>query len=130
MAVQAVIFDWGGTLTPWHTIDHSELWLSVCVRHYPATEAALLAAAVRAAETEMWQLAERSHLSSTLEEVFARGPHPELRCARLRGQRARRGHHQAKRSARPPRRLVTSRRRALARDRAGADCDRCQITGG
>ena len=24
MAVEAVIVDWGGTLTPWHTIDFSE----------------------------------------------------------------------------------------------------------
>jgi putative hydrolase of the HAD superfamily len=72
MAVRAVIFDWGGTLTPWHSIDHSELWLSVCSRHYPAAEAAALAAAVRAAETELWQLAERSHRSATLDEVFSR----------------------------------------------------------
>ena len=36
MAVRAVIFDWGGTLTPWHSIDLGELWLAVCARHYPA----------------------------------------------------------------------------------------------
>ena len=24
--VEAVIFDWGGTLTPWHTIDLAEQW--------------------------------------------------------------------------------------------------------
>ncbi len=24
--VRAVIFDWGGTLTPWHTIDVEEQW--------------------------------------------------------------------------------------------------------
>jgi putative hydrolase of the HAD superfamily len=72
MAVRAVIFDWGGTLTPWHTVDHSELWNSVCSRHYPATDAALIAAAVRAAEMELWGLAESSHRSATLDEVFAR----------------------------------------------------------
>ncbi|MBV9592508.1 MAG: HAD family hydrolase [Actinobacteria bacterium] len=27
MAVDAVVFDWGGTLTPWHTIDVYESWL-------------------------------------------------------------------------------------------------------
>ena len=48
VAVRAVIFDWGGTLTPWHGIDHDELWLAVCSRHYPADEAAGVAAAVRA----------------------------------------------------------------------------------
>jgi putative hydrolase of the HAD superfamily len=72
MTVRAVIFDWGGTLTPWHSVDHSDLWLSVCGRHYPHPQAALLASAVRAAETELWRLAENSHRSSTLDEVFAR----------------------------------------------------------
>ena len=72
MAVRAVIFDWGGTLTPWHSIDVGDLWLTVCARHYPADEAAAMAAAVRAAETELWQQGERSHQSSTLEHIFER----------------------------------------------------------
>ena len=55
MAVRAVIFDWGGTLTPWHGIDHDALWLAVCSRHYPtgdgfgAAERAELGALLRAA---------------------------------------------------------------------------------
>jgi putative hydrolase of the HAD superfamily len=72
MAVRAVIFDWGGTLTPWHGIDQDALWLAVCSRHYPAGEAAAMAAAVRAAEIEHWRLAENSQQSSTLDAVFAR----------------------------------------------------------
>lgn len=72
MAINAVIFDWGGTLTPWHVIDHEALWLDVCGRHYPATEAAGLAAAACAAEIELWALADRAHQSATLTEVFAR----------------------------------------------------------
>jgi putative hydrolase of the HAD superfamily len=72
MAVEAVIFDWGGTLTPWHAIDHEELWLSVCGRHYPAGEAAALAEAVRLAESELWRLGETTQQSSTLDSVFAR----------------------------------------------------------
>jgi putative hydrolase of the HAD superfamily len=72
MAVRAVIFDWGGTLTPWHGIDHSELWLGVCSRHYPPAEAAALAAAALAAETELWRSCENSHRSATLDEVFTR----------------------------------------------------------
>jgi putative hydrolase of the HAD superfamily len=72
MAVQAVIFDWGGTLTPWHTIDHEALWLDVCARHYPAAQAARLAAAARLAEAELWQLAEQAKQSATLDEVFSR----------------------------------------------------------
>src|ERR1700730_9692654 len=69
MSVRAVIFDWGGTLTPWHSIDLGELWLAVCARHYPAEEAAANAAAVRAAEMELWRGGERCHQSATLERT-------------------------------------------------------------
>jgi len=72
MAVRAVIFDWGGTLTPWHAIDHEELWLSVCRRHYPAADAAAMAAAARSAEMELWRLAENTRQSATLDTVLAR----------------------------------------------------------
>ena len=72
MTVRAVIFDWGGTLTPWHSIDPSELWQAVCARHYPAAEVAAMAAAAWAAEVEFWRLAESSQRSSTLAGVFAR----------------------------------------------------------
>ena len=72
MAVRAVIFDWGGTLTPWHSVDHEDLWLRVCARHYPAAEAAAAAAAARAAEMELWRLAESAQQSSSLDAVFAR----------------------------------------------------------
>ena len=72
MAVRAVIFDWGGTLTPWHRIDIRELWLQVCARHYPADEAATMATAVLAAEVELWRQGERSHQSWTLDHLFAR----------------------------------------------------------
>lgn len=27
MTIKAVVFDWGGTLTPWHNVDLTELWL-------------------------------------------------------------------------------------------------------
>jgi putative hydrolase of the HAD superfamily len=81
VVVRAVIFDWGGTLTPWHGIDQDALWLGVCSRHYPAGEAAAVAAAVRAAESEHWRFGETSHRSSTLDAVFARAgvtPSPAL----------------------------------------------------
>src|SRR5450759_5135976 len=51
VTVRAVIFDWGGTLTPWHTFDQEELWRAVCTQHFP-DRADALAAALRAAETE------------------------------------------------------------------------------
>jgi putative hydrolase of the HAD superfamily len=70
VAVDAVIFDWGGTLTPWHTIDMAELWASVCAPHYPAPDASAIAAALRAAEVELWQLAARAHRSATMDALF------------------------------------------------------------
>ena len=72
MAVRAVIFDWGGTLTPWHSVNQEELWLAVCARHYQAAEAATAAAAARAAEMELWRLAESAQQSATMDAVFAR----------------------------------------------------------
>ena len=72
MTVQAVIFDWGGTLTPWHTVDHDALWLEVCAPHFPGQLAASRAKAIRAAEFELWRLSETAQQSATLEHVFAR----------------------------------------------------------
>jgi putative hydrolase of the HAD superfamily len=72
VAVEAVIFDWGGTLTPWHTIDYIAQWQSICAPHYPAAEAAQIAEAVNAAERELWELAEREHRSATMGQVFER----------------------------------------------------------
>jgi putative hydrolase of the HAD superfamily len=72
VGVCAVIFDWGGTLTPWHNIDQDELWRAVCGRHDDAGLAAQTAARLRAAEQELWELAEREHRSATLDEVFSR----------------------------------------------------------
>ena len=55
MAVEAVIFDWGGTLTPWHSIDLADLWAAVCAPHFPADEAVAYAAALHAAEDALWR---------------------------------------------------------------------------
>ena len=66
-----MIFDWGGTLTPWHTIDDG-LWGGVCAPHYDAGRAVEIAAALRLAEDELWELARREHRSATLHELFSR----------------------------------------------------------
>jgi putative hydrolase of the HAD superfamily len=50
--MRAVIFDWGGTLTPWHTIDHAELWRIVCEPHFPGDHRDRAAAAVMAKRRE------------------------------------------------------------------------------
>ncbi len=70
MAVSGVIFDWGGTLTPWHVFDQELLWRDVCTPHFPAGHAHEIATAIRAAEMDLWLATERSHRSATLEEVF------------------------------------------------------------
>jgi putative hydrolase of the HAD superfamily len=72
MAVAAVILDWGGTLTPWHVIDHEALWLEVCAPHFPHDQAAAVAAAMLAAENAFWRQCETEHRSATLDHVFAR----------------------------------------------------------
>jgi putative hydrolase of the HAD superfamily len=70
MTVEAVIFDWGGTLTPWHTIDAAELWSWICEPHFPPTEAAEYAAALLAAEDELWRLCRTEQRSATMSAVF------------------------------------------------------------
>ena len=72
MTVSAVIFDWGGTLTPWHTIDHDELWRAICAPHYDHDQVTDTAAMLRSAENDLWGIAEREQRSATLDEVFAR----------------------------------------------------------
>ncbi|HUL28372.1 MAG TPA: HAD family hydrolase [Streptosporangiaceae bacterium] len=72
MAVRAVIFDWGGTLTPWHLVDHDALWRDICAPHFPPDQAGEVAAAILAAERELWRRTERSQQSATLAQVFER----------------------------------------------------------
>jgi putative hydrolase of the HAD superfamily len=63
-AIEAVIFDWGGTLTPWHNVEPLEAWLA-------AVGDAELAARLLAAEQEIWIRSRDEHRSATLAEVFA-----------------------------------------------------------
>jgi putative hydrolase of the HAD superfamily len=72
VTVRTVIFDWGGTLTPWHTIDHEVLWNEVCRPHFPAARAGEVARAICAAERAVWEAGERSMESGTLAQVFER----------------------------------------------------------
>jgi putative hydrolase of the HAD superfamily len=68
--VDAVIFDWGGTLTPWHTVDVREAWRLVAHAVDPET-ADEVAGRLHDAEMEVWTLSRNEHRSSTLTEVFA-----------------------------------------------------------
>jgi len=68
-ATEAVIFDWGGTLTPWHTIDHIALWQAVCRPHYPGDHEHW-AGAAHAAEMAAWDLVRSHRRSSTIRGVL------------------------------------------------------------
>ena len=72
MAIRTVIFDWGGTLTPWHAVDHEALWHGVCVLHYSQGQAADVARSIYQAELAVWQGIESSQQSATLAHVFER----------------------------------------------------------
>jgi putative hydrolase of the HAD superfamily len=69
VGVDAVLFDWGGTLTPWHTIDLREQWHAYSAVYDPE-RADELAVLLLEAEDACWK-AGRQHLrSATLDEVF------------------------------------------------------------
>ena len=69
LSVEAVIFDWGGTLTPWHTIDLREQW-----RHYAEVyderRADELSARILSAEDDAWRAGREHHRSATLDGIF------------------------------------------------------------
>jgi putative hydrolase of the HAD superfamily len=76
-SVEAVIFDWGGTLTPWHTIDLVEQW-RVYAEHYARHHAdehpdggVDLAARMAVAEQQAWAKLKRDGASARLADVFA-----------------------------------------------------------
>ena len=61
--ISAVIFDWGGTLTPWHTIDPREAWAA-------AVGDAELAERLVAAEDEIWARTKADQRSGSFEEIL------------------------------------------------------------
>jgi putative hydrolase of the HAD superfamily len=63
VTIDAVIFDWGGTLTPWHTVEPIGAWVD-------AVGDDELAARLHAAEEELWARSRDHHLSATLDDVF------------------------------------------------------------
>jgi len=73
--IDAVIFDWGGTLTPWHPVDHLQAWRSYADVVHPDDPAAAaeLAATLVTAEAARWNVARDDHrafrTSQVLEDV-------------------------------------------------------------
>jgi putative hydrolase of the HAD superfamily len=70
--LDAVIFDWGGTLTPWHTIDPRQMWLAYAGGRWPADpdRAARAADRLLAAEEAAWVAGRDHQRAATLDEVF------------------------------------------------------------
>jgi putative hydrolase of the HAD superfamily len=62
-ALDAVIFDWGGTLTPWHTIDVAACW--AVVADDPG-----IAARLHEAEAAVWERSRDEHRSATFAEIL------------------------------------------------------------
>ncbi|MFP5334650.1 MAG: HAD family hydrolase [Actinomycetes bacterium] len=71
-AVEAVVFDWGGTLTPWHTIDLAEQWRAYAGAHAGhGHEAAELAERILAVEAAAWQRGRTEGTSARLHEILS-----------------------------------------------------------
>jgi putative hydrolase of the HAD superfamily len=66
--IEAVLFDWGGTLATWHDIDLYAVWRSVAELIDDARADELAERLVKA-ESSVWLRSRDEHLSSTLEEV-------------------------------------------------------------
>ena len=70
--LRAVIFDWGGTLTPWHTVDLAEQW-TVYARALHRDDdhaSAGLAARILAAEDAAWQRARTGQGSARMDNLL------------------------------------------------------------
>lgn len=93
--VRAVIFDWGGTLTPWHPVDLAAQWLGFARAFHPApgqsTAAEELAEAILAVEGAAWARGRLEHTSARLEEIVVEAGidtgHPAYQAARLEYER-------------------------------------------
>jgi putative hydrolase of the HAD superfamily len=67
--INAVLFDWGGTITPWHAVDLQEIWATAAVILAP-DRVDELAATLLAAENELWQQTRASMASFTTDQLM------------------------------------------------------------
>jgi len=66
--VDAVIFDWGGTLTPWHSVDFEEEARALAAAARGVDDGT--AAALRAAGNAVWARSRDDHVSATVADIF------------------------------------------------------------
>jgi putative hydrolase of the HAD superfamily len=69
--IDAVLFDWGGTLTPFHDVDLLDLW-RVAAQVLAPDRVDEVATALLAAEDEVWAEVRATCRSATTEQVIAR----------------------------------------------------------
>jgi HAD superfamily hydrolase (TIGR01549 family) len=69
VGVDAVIFDWGGTLTPWHTLDLAAEW-RVYARVVAPDDVDNVADALISAGDEVWAAARVHQQSATLDDLL------------------------------------------------------------
>lgn len=69
MSIHAVIFDWGGTLTPWLTIDAPRIWAEVG-RSVDPDRAEELGDRLTAADRDLWRRSKEEYRAFTLAELF------------------------------------------------------------
>ena len=81
--MRAVIFDWGGTLTPWRDVDYLDCWRRYADIVHPgeAELAATLAAALVEADEAAWARARQEHLAFTIAQVLTAAGAPESEAA-------------------------------------------------
>ena len=77
MRIDAVVFDWGGTLTPWHTVDVLDIWRTYA-RAYDADDVHDLARRLHQAEEAAWAAGRDEQTAASLDSVLrAAGVDPE-----------------------------------------------------
>ncbi|MEU5613952.1 HAD family hydrolase [Streptomyces sparsogenes] len=69
MTIKYVVFDWAGTLTPWHTVDLAGIWLETA-REIDPDGAPDLAQRLLRAERDLMTRCRDTQCSGTLDEVF------------------------------------------------------------
>lgn len=71
--IDTVIFDWGGTLVPWVTLDPLDAWqaYAAAIHAGDAAAAEALAATLVAADDARWARVRAEHHAFTLADVFA-----------------------------------------------------------
>lgn len=69
MGIDAVIFDWGGTLTPWHDMDLRQAWASYARAYGADADLPAMVEALLAAEDEAWRVSRDEHRSTRFADI-------------------------------------------------------------